>query len=629
MRTTSKLVPSSRVLRSSNRLRPEFECLEERTLLTVRSVIPLETPSNNTSTFHSLALALIANTTVAGDIVQIEPGSSPGPVFDSQLPRVPNFTIRGNPLFSATELPTISIRSAVTIIANQAGFSLQNIGVVNFAGTFTFQANGSFRNVLFENQFGGVAIHLEATSAASIVNSKIISFAGGNTAQPILQVTTAASANNLIQGNFISNEPSNTQVPVISYTGANAITDKVEHNIMFGNGAIGIAVLAGVDGLTIQDSELTTPNGGGIVVSAGAKNITIRRNSIDSKGGTTGSGVRVDLANATSTSFTIVNNNFTAGTGRGIAVIGTAGTVSGLIEGNEFFGSQIGVFIDFNASGVDLGGGARASKGGNNFRGFTVAASATSGAIVTGPTVSSAAYTAQGNLFGVANSETAIFDKNDDITRSDIVATSILSGNAAFVQALYIKFLQRAGDLANSNDAGAWVAALNGGASTTAVANSIVRSGEAFGLVVDDLYRTFLRRAADSGGRSFFVGQLSAGVTVESVERIFLSSGEYLNLHLSDASYVQSLFLNLLGRLPANSEVSGFLPTPTGNNRDAIANVFLNAAEFRNREVSKLYNDILHRTASGGEVSSIAGTGLDIESIRVLFAASGEFFAAG
>src|SRR5262249_58164903 len=57
------------------------------------------------------------------------------------------------------------------------------------------------------------------------------------------------------------------------------------------------------------------------------------------------------------------------------------------IQGNDFQGDKIGVKISGNSiAGIDLGGGSQGSLGGNNFRSFTSAATATSGAIVTDAT---------------------------------------------------------------------------------------------------------------------------------------------------------------------------------------------------------------------------------------------------
>src|SRR5262249_27000945 len=152
-----------------------------------------------------------------------------------------------------------------------------------------------------------------------------------------------------------------------------------------------------------------------------------------------------------------------------------------------------------------LGGGPLGSAGGNNFRTFKSAAASNAGAIVVAANTSAeGTLQAQNNLFGTADPETAVFDSADDATAANVVTTGAPTGNAAFVQALFLKFLHRVGNLASPSDAGGLVAALNGGTPVSAVAAAIVRSPEALGLVVDGLYRNILGRDADAAGRAAF-----------------------------------------------------------------------------------------------------------------------------
>ena len=81
--------------------------------------------------------------------------------------------------------------------------------------------------------------------------------------------------------------------------------------------------------------------------------------------------------------------------------------------------------------------------------------------------------------------------------------TQDVTGNAAFVEALYRDFLHRLGNLTNPNDAGGWVNLLNAGSlSPQQVANGISQSPEALGIIVDGQYLKILRRASDPTGRA-------------------------------------------------------------------------------------------------------------------------------
>src|SRR5439155_12527535 len=244
-----------------------------------------------------------------------------------------------------------------------------------------------------------------------------------------------------------------------------------------------------------------------------------------------------------------------------------------------------------SVAGIDLGGGPLGSRGVNNFRGFTAAASATAGAIVVAALTAQGPVQAQGNLFGVASPETVIFDQNDSATLANVVATGNLTGNAAFVQALYLKFLRRIGDL-GPGDAGSWVTQLGMGASPVAVANAIIRSGEALGFVVDDLFRQFLNRDAAPAERSAFVSIFQNGATLEQVTNLFVTSAEYRIQFGSDAAFVQSLYHKLLGRTGSPGEVAAWVNLLPSQGRAGVAASILGSAEYRGIVVRRYYADL-------------------------------------
>src|ERR1041384_5470529 len=85
------------------RTRLQLEPLEERTLLTTRFVVPVGVTPNNTTTFNSVrdAFQFSQGTLAAGDVIQIEPGSQPGPLTDGNIRNLANLTLHGNPAFTA------------------------------------------------------------------------------------------------------------------------------------------------------------------------------------------------------------------------------------------------------------------------------------------------------------------------------------------------------------------------------------------------------------------------------------------------------------------------------------------------------------------------------------------------
>jgi hypothetical protein len=284
-----------------------------------------------------------------------------------------------------------------------------------------------------------------------------------------------------------------------------------------------------------------------------------------------------------------------------------------------------------SVTGIDLGGGSQGSKGGNNFRGFTAAASATSGAIVTTASAGDGPVTAVANLFGVANPETVIFDHGDMAVIADVNAAGNLTGNAAFVQALYLEFLHRTGDLSGAGDATGWVNLLNGGTPAGTVANGIIRSSEGLGVVVDGLFRRYLRRETDAPGRAVFVNYLQGGGTLEGAISLFVTSPEYHTRFGSDGAFVQSLYTLVLERPGNNAEVASWVSLVPTLGRAGVANALLASAEYRGLVVGRYYTQLLNRTtpATPAEVNPWVFSGVDLLSIEVAFAAGPEFLANG
>jgi hypothetical protein len=203
--------------------------------------------------------------------------------------------------------------------------------------------------------------------------------------------------------------------------------------------------------------------------------------------------------------------------------------------------------------------------------------------------------------------------------------------------------LHRLGDIANPNDAGGWINALNNGAqSPQSVAFDIAHSPEALGIVVDGLYLKILKRPSDSDGRSFFVSFLQNGGTVEQAIINMLMSGEYvINFARFNTSFVETLYARILGRAGSTFEVDSWTSAIPLLGRAAVADAFLKSAEFRSDAIEGLYGfppaplasvagvfpNVLHRsmTPAAAEVSGWLNSGGDIFAMEVAFAGSTEF----
>jgi predicted outer membrane repeat protein len=236
-------------------------------------------------------------------------------------------------------------------------------------------------------------------------------------------------------------------------------------------------------------------------------------------------------------------------------------------------------------------------------------------------------------------------DETGAAAQPDIGAfeTQDLTGNAAFVAALYRDFLHRRGDVTNPNDAGGWVNMLNAGTLTPqAAANAIAGSAEALGIVVNGLYAKLLNRPADAAGRASFISFLQTGGTVEQAITVLVTSAEYAALTGTDSGFVQSLYTNLLGRTGSTSDVSAWVNLLPMLGRAGVANAFLSSAEYRTLEAQQLYGfpaapaasvasllpNLLHRTVapSAGEINGVVNSGLNFLTMEMFFAGSAEYF---
>src|SRR5262249_1273947 len=160
------------------------------------------------------------------------------------------------------------------------------------------------------------------------------------------------------------------------------------------------------------------------------------------------------------------------------------------------------------------------------------------------------------------------------------------------------------------------------------VANGILHSSEALGGIVDQLYLRFLGRASDSSGRAGWIGFLQNGGTVEQVETLFLPSPEYVS-HIN-VDYVQSLYMNILGRTGSQAEVAQW------NNNIAnlggltgIANAFVHSTENRLNTLRADFETYLHRVPPNTELMPLVSAPLDSLALERMVLSSPEFFANG
>jgi len=194
------------------------------------------------------------------------------------------------------------------------------------------------------------------------------------------------------------------------------------------------------------------------------------------------------------------------------------------------------------------------------------------------------------------------------------------SDTAAEVYRLYEATLNRAPDQGGLTG---WTNALNSGTSLQSVANGFVSSAEFqtdYGALdnahfINLLYENVLHRESDPTGQTYWLGQMSGGMTQAQVVLGFTQSPEDINdlaapvqqglwVGNPNAAEVARLYDTTLGRLPDAAGLAYWTnQLQTGTSLQTVVNGFVGSSEFQTdygpldntHFVSLLYNNVLHR----------------------------------
>ena len=185
-------------------------------------------------------------------------------------------------------------------------------------------------------------------------------------------------------------------------------------------------------------------------------------------------------------------------------------------------------------------------------------------------------------------------------------------GDSAYVRDLYMLFMGRDPDDSGYNY---WMNLLDEGKSREEVFAGFANSPEFYeicdsygitagrwfigydrfqvndvNLFVERLYKVCFGRRSDIGGQEHWVGQLiKKQITGSECARSFIQSTEYEKLGLSDADYVENLYIALMGRASdAGGKANWLNCLANGMTRDEVFEGFVNSAEFDN--ICKQYN---------------------------------------
>ncbi len=394
------------------RTRLRLEGLEQRVLPSTFEVVPAG-QAKNTTTFATLSAALgVAHN---GDIIQIEPGSTPGSATVTQN----NLTIQGDPA------------------AGAAG--LQSTGTQ--LGTLTLQGNNDAVTNLFLAD-----VFINPGSTGETVSNSILK--SGNVQQTIGSGFTdggnTVTGNTFLGGSVFLGDPT---------SGSSAANDTITNNT-FTNPAItnAIVVQNETSGLVISGNRISSSNAAQSIIGIEANDSfgVISGNAIQLAANNGNFGILVQDENAQgnpgNVNIAVENNSIdTSGAGIGIAATRLSGATSFnvSIAGNVLTGNNIGIKLFGNSSGsaadygnVSIGGsnGGVYSAGGNNLAGYS--GSNGNFAILTtdgGKAAANTAVPAEHNLFGAANPQTVVSaDTNTTIDANNaLIGVRTMAGNVS------------------------------------------------------------------------------------------------------------------------------------------------------------------------------------------------------
>jgi uncharacterized delta-60 repeat protein len=210
--------------------------------------------------------------------------------------------------------------------------------------------------------------------------------------------------------------------------------------------------------------------------------------------------------------------------------------------------------------------------------------------------------------------------------------TRAQGSDAGFVFVLYRTGLRRDVDPAGDATFGQLLAQ---GVSRTEVAQIVLGSAEAHGVLVSDYYQRFLARGSDAGEMQGWVAALDHGVRPEQVAAAIQNSPEYLAPLLTDpanAVFVRHVYGDLLGR---EADAAGLAHFTTLLDRGEatpfhVVAMLQASPEYRTAVVQGIYTELLDRAAdppglTGGVVALAAG--MTAEQLRAAVLGSAEYFA--
>ncbi len=171
-----------------------------------------------------------------------------------------------------------------------------------------------------------------------------------------------------------------------------------------------------------------------------------------------------------------------------------------------------------------------------------------------------------------------------------------------WITALYADLLGRAPD---AGGLAYWVTRRNQGASLDEISNGFLNSEEYCGATVRGLYRTFLQREGEPAGVQGWMTALEQAAPLQQLVTGFCDSVEYKMRNPPPEHFVESLYVNLLGRASDPGGKQYWVGTlQTGATTGSVIDGFLRSQEYATLLATGLYQNLLGRQP---ETAGLAG----------------------
>ena len=177
-----------------------------------------------------------------------------------------------------------------------------------------------------------------------------------------------------------------------------------------------------------------------------------------------------------------------------------------------------------------------------------------------------------------------------------------------------------------------WVGAIAAGARPIDVASGFVTSTENRANRIADDYRRYLGRDPEPFGLQFWGNVLGSGGRQEDVLAGILGSAEYYARQGgTDASFLNGLYRDLLGRTPDQPGLGIWTAVLAGGDRTVVGLGFVNSLEYRSGRITSYYRDDLGRAPDPEGlafwISTLGLPGSSLDQVQAQILASAEYLA--